>query len=91
MVDSIVVSAVGSLLARGRGRVGAVLVYCAEDMLESVVSNLKEQMRLERHLARAAAGLPSGIAQRIPAFTLGMLLNTLTGRPHPLSPPYEGR
>jgi hypothetical protein len=38
-------------------------------------------MRLERHLARTPAGLAVRIAQRILALTLGMLLNTLAGRP----------
>jgi hypothetical protein len=50
-------------------------------VIESVFANLKEQMRLEHHLARTPAGLALRIAQRILALTLGMLLNTLTGRP----------
>ena len=49
-------------------------------MIESVFANLKEQMRLEHHLARTPAGLAVRIAQRILALTLGMLLNT-TQRP----------
>src|SRR5438132_4349400 len=43
-------------------------------VIESVFANLKEQMRLERHLARTPAGLALRIAQRILALTLGMLL-----------------
>jgi hypothetical protein len=50
-------------------------------VIESVFSNLKDQMRLEHHLARTPAGLAVGIGQRILALTLGVLLNTLTGRP----------
>src|SRR6266566_3478273 len=50
-------------------------------VIESVFSNLKGQMRLERHLAKTPAGLAVRIAQRILALTLGVLLNTLAGRP----------
>jgi hypothetical protein len=50
-------------------------------VIESVFSNLKEQMKLERHLARTPAGLALRVAQRILALTIGMLLNTITGRP----------
>ena len=60
-------------------------------VIESVFSNLKEQMRLERHLARTPAGLAVRIAQRILALTLGMLLNTLTGRPARALAAYDGR
>jgi Transposase DDE domain len=60
-------------------------------VIESVFSNLKEQMRLERHLARTPAGLAVRIAQRILALTLGMLLNTLAGRPARALAAYDGR
>jgi len=60
-------------------------------LIESVFSNLKEQMRLERHLARTPAGLAVRIAQRILALTLGMLLNTLNGRPARALAAYDGR
>ena len=60
-------------------------------VIESVFSNLKEQMRLERHLARTPAGLAARIAQRILALTIGMLLNTLTGRPPRALAAYDGR
>jgi IS5 family transposase len=60
-------------------------------VIESVFSNLKEQMRLERHLARTPAGLVVRIAQRILALTIGMLLNTLTGRPARALAAYDGR
>jgi IS5 family transposase len=60
-------------------------------VIESVFSNLKEQMRLERHLARTPAGLTVRIAQRILALTLGMLLNRLSGRPARALAAYDGR
>src|SRR5919197_4011787 len=60
-------------------------------VIESVFSNLKQQMRLEHHLARTPAGLAVRIAQRILALTLGMLLNTLTGRPARALAAYDGR
>ena len=60
-------------------------------VIESVFSNLKEQMRMERHLARTPAGLAVRIAQRIPALTLGMLLNRLNGRPARALAAYDGR
>jgi hypothetical protein len=56
-------------LARERALASTRLV------IESVFSNLKGQMRLERHLARTPAGLALRIAQRILALSLGMLLN----------------
>lgn len=60
-------------------------------VIESVFANLKEQMRLERHLARTPAGLALRIAQRILALTLGILLNTLSGRPARALAAYDGR
>jgi len=60
-------------------------------VIESVFSNLKAQMRLERHLARTPAGLVVRIAQRILALTIGMLLNTLSGRPARALAAYDGR
>jgi len=59
-------------------------------VIESVFSNLKQQMRLERHLARTPAGLAVRIAQRILALTLGMLLNTTNGRPARALAAYDG-
>jgi len=59
--------------------------------VESVFSNLKGQMRLERHLAKTPAGLALRIAQRLLALTLGMLLNTLAGRPARALAAYDGR
>jgi IS5 family transposase len=60
-------------------------------VIESVFSNLKEQTRLERHLARTPAGLAVRIAQRILALSIGMLLNTLRGRPARALAAYDGR
>jgi hypothetical protein len=59
--------------------------------IESVFSNLKEQMRLERHLAKTPRGLAQRIAQRLLALTLGILLNTLSGRPARALAAYDGR
>ncbi len=59
--------------------------------VESVFSNLKGQMRLERHLAKTPAGLALRIAQRLLALTLGILLNTLGGRPARALAAYDGR
>jgi len=60
-------------------------------VIESVFANLKGQMRLEHHLAKTPAGLAVRIAQRILALTLGILLNTLTGRPARALATYDGR
>jgi len=59
--------------------------------IESVFANLKGQMRLEHHLAKTPAGLALRIAQRLLALTLGILLNTLTGRPARALAAYDGR
>lgn len=60
-------------------------------VIESVFSNLKEQMRLARHLAKTPPGLAQRIAQRLLALTLGILLNTLSGRPARALATYDGR
>ncbi len=60
-------------------------------VIESVFANLKGQMRLERHLAKTPAGLALRNAQRILALTLGILLNSLTGRPARALAAYDGR
>jgi Transposase DDE domain len=59
--------------------------------IESVFANLKEQMRLERHLAKTPRGLAQRIAQRLLALTVGILLNTLAGRPARALAAYDGR
>jgi hypothetical protein len=60
-------------------------------VIESVFSNLKRQMRLEDHLAKTLPGLIQRIAQRLPALTLGMHLNLLTGRPPRALSAYDGQ
>jgi DDE family transposase len=60
-------------------------------VIESVFANLKGQMRLEHHLAKTPAGLCVRIAQSILALTIGILLNTLTGRPARALAAYDGR
>jgi len=60
-------------------------------VIESTISNLKCQMRLEQHLAKTPAGLAQRIVQRLLALTIGMLLNTLTGRPPRALVAYDGR
>jgi hypothetical protein len=60
-------------------------------VIESVFSNLKGQMRLERHLAKTLPGLAQRIAQRLLALTLGILINQLTGRPPRALVAYDGR
>jgi IS5 family transposase len=60
-------------------------------VIESVFANLKGQIRLERNLAKTPAGLAVRIAQRILALTIGILLNTLSGRPARALAAYDGR
>lgn len=72
-------------LAREKRLAGVRLV------IESTISNLKCQMRLEQHLARTPAGLAQRIVQRLLALTVGMLLNALTGRPPRALVAYDGR
>jgi hypothetical protein len=60
-------------------------------IIESVFSNLKRQMRLEQHLAKTKPGLAQRIVQRLLALTLGIYLNTLTGRPPRALAAYDGR
>ena len=60
-------------------------------VVESTISNLKCQMRLEQHLAKTLGGLVQRIAQRLLALTLGMFINALTGRPSRSLVAYDGR
>ena len=59
--------------------------------IESVFANLKQQTRLEQHLAKTPRGLAQRIAQRLLALTLGIFLNTLTGRPARALAAHDGR
>ena len=72
-------------LAREKRLAGLRLV------IESTISNLKCQMRLEQHLAKTPAGLVQRIAQRLLALTVGMFVNALTGRPPRALVAYDGR
>jgi hypothetical protein len=58
---------------------------------ESVFSNLQEQMRLERQLARTPRRRAQRTAQRLLALTLAIPLNTLTGRPTHAPAAHDGR
>jgi hypothetical protein len=60
-------------------------------VVESVISNLKRQMRLEDHLAKTLPGLAQRIAQRLLALTLGILCNIIIGRPARALVAYDGR
>jgi hypothetical protein len=60
-------------------------------VIESVFANLKGQMRLEHQLPKTPPGLCVRIAQRILALTIGILLNTLNGRPARALAAYDGR
>ena len=60
-------------------------------VIESVFSTLKGQMRMEDHLAKTLAGLAQRVVQRLFALTLGMLINTLIGRPPRALAAYDGR
>jgi len=60
-------------------------------VIESVFANLKGQMRLGTHLAKTLPGLAQRVAQRLLALTIGIFLNTLTGRPARALAAYDGR
>ncbi len=60
-------------------------------VIESVFSTLKQQMRMEDHLAKTLPGLAQRIVQRLLALTLGMLINSLLGRPPRALAAYDGR
>jgi hypothetical protein len=60
-------------------------------VIESVFSNLKQQMRLEHHLAKTTPGLAQRIAQRLLALTVGIFVNLLSGRPARALVAYDGR
>lgn len=60
-------------------------------VIESVFSTLKRQMRMEDHLAKTLPGLAQRVIQRLLALTLGMLINTILGRPPRALAAYDGR
>ena len=49
--------------------------------IESIVNSLKDQLRLEHHLAKTPAGLICRITARILALTAAIHLNWQTGQP----------
>lgn len=60
-------------------------------VIESVFATLKRQMGLQDHQAKTLPGLVARIAQRLLALTIGIYLNTLTGRPARALAAYDGR
>jgi hypothetical protein len=60
-------------------------------VIEPVFSTLKRQMRMEDHLAKTLPGLAQRVIQRLLALPLGMLINTLLGRPPRALAAYDGR
>ncbi len=60
-------------------------------VIESAFSTLKQQMRMEDHLAKTLPGLAQRIVERLLSLTLGMLLNTIFGRPPRALAAYNGR
>jgi hypothetical protein len=60
-------------------------------VIESVFSTLKRQMRMEDHLAKTLPGLAQRVVQRLLALTLGILINTILGRPPRALAAYDGR
>jgi hypothetical protein len=60
-------------------------------VIESVFATLKRQMGLQDHQAKTIGGLIARIAQRLLALTIGIYINTLTGRPPRALAAYDGR
>jgi hypothetical protein len=60
-------------------------------VIESVFATLKRQMGLGDHQAKTINGLVARIAQRLLALTIGIYINTLTGRPPRALAAYDGR
>ncbi len=50
-------------------------------IIEGVISQLKDQFALERHRAKTMGGLLARLAAKVAAYTCGQLLNALLGRP----------
>ncbi len=50
-------------------------------VIEGVISQLKDQFALERHRAKTLDGLLTRLAAKVAAYTCGQLLNALLGRP----------
>ncbi len=50
-------------------------------VIEGVISQLKDQFALERHRAKTLGGLLARLSAKVAAYTCGQLLNALLGRP----------
>jgi hypothetical protein len=50
-------------------------------IIEGVISQLKDQFALKRHRAKTLGGLLARLAAKVAAYTCGQLLNALLGRP----------
>ncbi len=57
--------------------------------IESIVQTLKDQLFLERHLAKSSQGLFARIVARMLALTAAIHLNWQTGRPPRQLAPYQ--
>jgi hypothetical protein len=50
-------------------------------LIEQVISQLKDLFSLERHRAKTLSGLLARLAAKVAAYTCGQRLNSLLGRP----------
>lgn len=50
-------------------------------LIEQVISQLKDLFALERHRAKTLGGLLARLAAKVAAYTCGQWLNSLLGRP----------
>ena len=50
-------------------------------IIEGVISQLKDQFALERHRAKTLGGLLTRLAAKVAAYTCGQVLNAILGRP----------
>ena len=50
-------------------------------VIEGVISQLKDQFALERHKAKTLGGLLTRLAAKVAAYTCGQVLNAILGRP----------
>jgi len=50
-------------------------------LIEGVIWQLKDYLGLGRHRAKSLSGLPTRVATKIAAFTVGQVLNARLGRP----------
>lgn len=92
LIDVDLISAAKHKLAqRPPSEIAKARIRLIIESLFSRVSNLKQQMCLEHHLAKTKPGLAQRIAGRLLALTFRIYLNTLTGRPPRALAAYDGR